>query len=221
GQIWAFSDVPLLISQARSESEVREVFKDLTRTRTYLVRLDIGPDTDAAAIKAYWRSGGVSGYRRKDIEPLIESIQETGELVRLDLAHVMPPLARKWLYTYPGPEHEAQGILPDCHWTSLNYFNYDPHEYLLDSRLATAKVLEDYEAVDAPYAYGDILFFLDNTTGDAFHSCVYLAEDLVFTKNGRNQMAPWIISTMDDISRIYLSAREGHIQSYRRRVVAP
>jgi hypothetical protein len=107
--------------------------------------------------------------------------------------------------------------LPDCHWTSLNYLNYEPHGYLLDSRLATSKVLEDYQAVPPPYNYGDVLFILDDATGDAFHSCVFLAEDLVFTKNGRNQMAPWIISTLDDISRIYLSSRHGHIQGYRRR----
>jgi len=82
------------------------------------------------------------------------------------------------------------------------------------------KSLEDYEEVTTPSEYGDILFVIDDQTGDAFHSCVYLAEDLVYTKNGRNQMSPWIISTLDDISRIYLSARKGHIQGYRHRLIS-
>jgi len=206
GNLWAFSDVSLLVSKAKDEGEVREIFKNLTRTRTYLVRIAVGPETQAETIKSYWRRTG-TGFRRKDIEPIIESLKETGSEVQLDLAHLLPPMVRKYLYTYPGPEDAAQGILPDCHWTSLNYFNYDPHGYLLDSALATTKVLEDYEEATTPYEYGDILFFLDDETGDAFHSCVYLAEDLVYTKNGRNQMTPWIISTIDDISRIYLSAR--------------
>jgi len=216
GDVWAFSDVALLVSKAQNEDALKEFFKNLTRTRTYLVRMAIGPDTDASAVKSYWRPAGI-GFRRKDIEPIIESLKETGSEVQLDLVHIMPPLARKLLYTYPGPENASQGILPDCHWTSLNYFNYEPHGYLLDSGLATSKVLEDYEEVSTPYRYGDILFFIDTVTGDAFHSCIYLAEVLVFTKNGRNQMAPWIISTQEDTARIYLSARSGRIQAYRRR----
>lgn len=218
--VWTFSDIPLLISQAQSDSEARQIFKTCTRTRSYLVRLDVGSTTDATAVKNYWTIGG-GGVRRKDIEPFIESIQETGEELRLDLAHILPPLVRKLLYSYPGPEHAAQGMLPDCHWTALNFYNYEAHSYLLDPRLATSKVLEDFEPVEPPYRYGDILFFLDNKAGDAFHSCVYLAEDLVFTKNGRNFLAPWIISTLDDVSRVYLSTTEGHLQAYRKKLEPP
>jgi hypothetical protein len=38
----------------------------------------------------------------------------------------------------------------------------------------------------------------------------------VFTKNGRNQLAPWIVSTIDDVTRVYLSTTKGRIQAYRR-----
>jgi hypothetical protein len=216
GDLWAFSDVPLLISKCQGERDLKALYKTLTRTRTYLITIPIGTKTDAAAVKAYWRPTG-SGFRRKDIEPLIESIKGTDREVQLDLAHIMPPLARKLIYTYPGTENISGGILPDCHWTSLNYFNYEPQGYLLDSSLATSKVIEDYEKVTEPWRYGDILFFIDDVSGDAYHSCVFLKEDLVFSKNGRNQMTPWIISTIQDISRIYLSTREGHIETYRLR----
>lgn len=220
GDVWTFSDLPMVIAQSRDEEEARMVFKAFTRTRSYLVRLDISPSTDASRIKKYWTVGGRS-WRLKDIEPLIESIQLSGEAVRLDLSHILPPQARKLIYTYPGPEHAAKGMLPDCHWTSLNFFNYEPHDYLLDSRLATTKVLEEFEPVQPPYQCGDIIFLLDDKEGNAFHSCVYLAEDLVFTKNGRNQIVPWIISTLDDVSRIYLSMTQGHLQGYRQRLAVP
>jgi hypothetical protein len=110
-----------------------------------------------------------------------------------------------------------QGILPDCHWTSLNFFNYDPHEYLLDSRLATSAVLEKFALVEPPYKYGDILFFLNKDSGDAYHSCVYLADNLVFTKNGRNILSPWLIMKREDVEKIYLYRGDGRIQGFRKK----
>jgi hypothetical protein len=217
GQAWAFSDVEALIAACQSEDEARVAYKTCTRTRSYLVRLEIDAASNASGLKAYW-SGGLRLHRRKDLEPLVESLQATGEMVRLDLAHVLPPLARKLLYTYPGPEHAAEGILPDCHWTSLNFFNSDPHSYLLDSNLATSRVLQDYEAVPPPYRYGDVIFLLDRDHGNAFHSCIYLAEDLVYTKNGRNNFTPWIISTLEDVSRLYLATTDGYLQAYREKL---
>jgi hypothetical protein len=220
GQIWAFSDLPLVLSQARDEKEARAIFKAFTRTRAYMVNIEMHSGMDVAGIKKFWSVGGQSG-RLKDIAPLMESLIASGQEVDrfLDICHILPPLVRKLVYSYPGPEHAAKGILPDCHWTCLNFFNYEPHDYLLDSRLATSKVLECYDPVSPPYQYGDILFLLDDMEGNAFHSCVYLAEDLVFTKNGRNQIVPWIISTLDDVKRVYLSITPGHLQGYRQRAI--
>ncbi|HYF35880.1 MAG TPA: hypothetical protein VD994_11360, partial [Prosthecobacter sp.] len=100
---------------------------------------------------------------------------------------------------------------------ALNFFNYEPHEYLLDSRLATSAVLENFEPVPPPYKYGDVLFFLSNSTGDAFHSCVHLADNIVYTKNGRNLLAPWVLMKLDDVKKIYLYRGDGYIQAYRRK----
>jgi hypothetical protein len=216
GETWAFSDLPILLSYAENETEARAIFKAFTRTRTYLIKLLVTPDLDVTKLRDYWSIGGRS-FRLKALEPLLASIQETEEHVELDISHVIPALPRKLIYNYPGPQSAAKGIMPDCHWTSLNFFNYEPHEYLLDPRLATNRVLEDYVPVSPPYTYGDILFFLRTADGDAFHSCLYLADDLVFTKNGRNQLSPWIVSTIEDVSRVYLSITDGRIQAYRRK----
>ncbi len=216
GDTWAFSDLSIVLGLAKSETEAREIFKAFTRTRTYLVKLIVSPELDVDAVRNYWSIGGKS-FRLKALDPLMNSIKETGQTVDLDIAHVIPALPRKLIYNYPALSYATKGILPDCHWTSLNFFNYEPHEYLLDPRLATNRVLEDYVPVDPPYTYGDILFFLRNEDGDAFHSCLFLADDLVFTKNGRNQLSPWIISTIEDVSRVYLSITPGRIQAYRRK----
>lgn len=215
GQTTAFSDVPALLNYALSDAETRVIFKACTRTRNLLVRLKLTKQTNAEEIINYWTMG--SGMRRKDIEPLIQSIIELDEIDELGISHLLPALARKLLYTYPGLDLAKHGVMPDCHWTSLNFFNFEPHEYLLDARLATSQVLEQFTPVEPPYQYGDVLFFLDNTTGDAFHSCVHLADNIVYTKNGRNLLSPWVIMRLEDVKQIYLYKGNGRVQGFRRK----
>ncbi len=213
GDCIAFSDVPAILNHAQSNSEARLIFKTFTRTRALMVRLELDKDTNVGELLNYWTTG--LGLRRKDIEPIMQSIIETNGVNRLDIVHILPALTRKLLYTFPSPEMNRQGILPDCHWTSLNFFNYTPHDYLLDGRLATSSVMENFQQVDPPYLYGDILFFVDAAEGNAFHSCVYLADEIVYHKNGRNTLAPWLLSKLSDVKRIYLYNGNGRIQGYR------
>ena len=146
---------------------------------------------------------------------MLQSIIDTEGTNMIDLVHLLPALPRKLLNTYPDPGAARDGILPDCHWTSLNFFNYNEHPYLLDPRLATTAVLERFNAVAPPYKFGDILFFLDIDHGDAFHSCIYIADDIVFTKNGRNPLSPWVLMKVDQVRRIYLHDANGRVQGYR------
>ncbi len=218
GETIAFSDVSALLNYAQSDSEARIIFKACTRTRNLMVRLKLDKSSNAEEIIKYWSFG--AGTRRKDLEPLVTSIIETNGIEDLGISHLMPALARKLIYTYPGLDMAKQGIMPDCHWTSLNFFNFEPHQYLLDARLATSQVLEQFVPVEPPYQYADILFFLDNTTGDAFHSCVHLADNLVYTKNGRNILSPWVIMRLEDVKKIYLYKGNGRVQGFRRKDIA-
>ncbi|HCN29129.1 MAG TPA: hypothetical protein DIT64_10320 [Verrucomicrobiales bacterium] len=215
GETIAFSDISAILNYAESDSEARAIFKAFTRTRAILVKMELDEQSNLAELLNYWTLG--MGLRRKDVEPLMQSIIDTNGVEALPLSHVLPSLVRKLLYTYPGMDLAKHGMLPDCHWTSLNFFNHEPHEYLLDSRLATSQVLENFEPVQPPYKYGDILFFLSNTTGDAFHSCVHLADDLVYTKNGRNLLSPWLIMKLEDVKRVYLYKGDGRVQAFRRK----
>ena len=218
GEATAFSDIPVLLNYAQSDSEARAIFKACTRTRNLMIRLLLDKNTNTEEILKYWSFG--NGIRRKDLEPLIRSVIELDGVDDLGIVHILPALARKLLYTYPGLDMAKHGVMPDCHWTSLNFFNYEPHEYLLDARLATSQVLEQFTPVEPPYQFADILFFLDNTTGDAFHSCVHLADNIVFTKNGRNILSPWMIMRLDDVKKIYLYRGNGRVQGFRRKDVA-
>jgi hypothetical protein len=213
GDTLAFSDLAALMGHASGEAESRDILKACTRARGYVVSLRINANSDIQRIVDYWSTG--LSLRRKDIEPLLRSVKETEGATDVDLMHILPPLPRKLMLSYPDMAMAADGVMPDCHWTSLNFFNYDAQPYLLDSRLATTAVLERFKPVDEPYYYGDILFFLDAKNGDAFHSCVYLADGLVFSKNGRNVLSPWVITTLDELKKIYLFDGNGRIQCYR------
>ena len=215
GDTIAFSDVAAILNYAETDSEARAIFKAFTRTRSLMVKVEVDHDTNVEELVGYWTLG--MGLRRKDIEPFVQSVIDTDGVESLPLSHLLPSLVRKLMYTYPGMDLARHGMLPDCHWTSLNFFNYEPHEYLLDSRLATSAVLENFQPVEPPYKYGDVLFFLSNTTGDAFHSCVHLADGIVFTKNGRNLLSPWLVMKLEDVSKIYLYKGDGRIQGFRRK----
>lgn len=211
--VLAFSDVPLLVGQAGGDAEARAIFKSMTRVRTLMARLRIDEDSDVSSLVDYWSTG--LKLRQKDIRPLFYAVKHTQGAAQLDLAHLLPAFARRLLYTYPDGTMMAQGALPDCHWTTLNFFNYDPQHYYLDTRNATNAVLENFEKINPPYRFGDVLMFMD-TDGFARHSCNYLAADIVFTKNGRNPAIPWTLMELSDLQKIYLAnAGETQIQGYR------
>jgi hypothetical protein len=213
GNVLCFSDIPALLRRARSASEARRLFKLCSRTRAIIARLRLSTTTDCAALGDYWSNE----ERRKDVVPLLRSLTELGDGGTLDLIHLLPPLARKLVNSYPPLELGMHGRMPDCHWSSLNFFNYEPQDCYLDSRLAASHVLESYQCVEPPYRYGDKLFFVDGPNGGSYHSCVYIADDLVFAKNGDNAANPWILTRLEDQKQVYLSAVDGRIQAYRRK----
>ena len=213
GDILAFSDIALLIADAQSEAEAKSILKCMTRTRSLIAKLIVDQSTDVPELLKYWTTG--MNTRRKDAQPMLESVVSIHGAEKLDIIHMLPALPRKLLLTYPDMSLGLDGLFPDCHWTSLNFFNYKEQPYLLDPRLATTAVLERFGMIDAPYKFGDIIFFLDSEHGDAFHSCVYLADDIVFTKNGRNLLSPWILMKLDDVKRIYLHDGNGRVQGFR------
>jgi hypothetical protein len=211
GDLLAFSDVSVLLAAAKDSDEARDLMQLCTRTRAIMAFLQIDSTSDRAKIENY-RS---ASFRRKDVLPILQSISQLPGGGRLGFAHILPAHPRKLVYTFPTFDMAAAGRLPDCHWTTLNFFNYRVENLFLDTRLATSRVLQGYTKVNPPYAFGDGLFFLDKE-GSALHSCIYLCDDLVFTKNGENLASPWIISRLGTIERIYGKAGSVHIQGYRR-----
>ncbi len=210
GNVLAFSDLSAVLNYVRSDAEARDFFKTMTRTRSLILRMELKKTSDIKMITRYWAGQN----RNKDIEPILTSSLETEGIEKMDVIHLLPSLARRFIFCYPPTELAIMGRMPDCHWTSLNFFNYKPKEYYLDTRLATTHVLENYVKVDPPYHFGDVLMFL-TSEGNAIHSCNYIADDIVYTKNGENMVSPWVLMKISDVLRIYSNESKTAIQGFR------
>jgi hypothetical protein len=197
GASLCFADVPELFNRLGSRSERLLLMKTLSRQSTLLMKLRIKPDTDVAALTAYWSRGG----RAKDVGPLLESLRKVPGGATVDVAHLMPPFARKRLNTYPFPPTDDKTPLPDCFWTVMNFFNEPPDDRHHNDDLWRKELEEDYSVV-AEATFGDLVFFL-RSDGTPMHAAVHIADDVVFTKNGGSLNQPWILMKLEDMLAKY------------------
>jgi hypothetical protein len=214
GEYLHFADLDLLRSVVGDVEELRRLAKTLLRQSTVLVRLSIGDASEIGSLAEYWGRGG----RRTDIRPLLESIVAGGPERSIDVVHLLPSFARDHLYRYPklSAADFDKPVIANCLWTALNFFNPDPDDRFLEVPVALKRLKEDYYVVEHGFQLGDIVAFLD-AEGDLYHVAVYLADDLVFSKNGTSPMAPWTIMTIDRLKGYYRTrSREPRLIYHRR-----
>ncbi len=217
GSMLQFSDIPALLGMLSNEQERMAVLRALSRTPSLVAKIIIN-STTTEKLAGYWHKG----FRLKDTSAFMASIKRHKEVDRMDLLHLLPSGIRKILYTFPDPTTSRSGYLPDCHWSSLNFFNTQPLDRLADPVQATAYTLEKFTPVGPPYELGDVLFFTDTKTGDAYHSCAYVADDVVFTKNGRSPLQPWVLMRLESVKELYDMHFRTNISAYRRKdMIAP
>jgi len=198
GASLCFADVPELFNRMRSRPEERRLMmKTLSRQSTLLMKLRVKPDTDVAALTAYWSRGG----RAKDVGPLLESLRKVPGGASVDVAHLLPPFARKRLNTYPFPPTDEKLPLPDCFWTAMNFFNEPPDDRHFNDTIWRKELEEDYTQV-AEATFGDLILFL-RADGSPMHAAVHIADDVVFTKNGGSLSQPWILMKLEDMLAKY------------------
>ena len=211
GNALVFSDIEALLGQAESKVEIDNTIRAVTRNRTLLVsqHFPLKHQTADVFLK-YWFAGQSESPRMTFIKAIANetSIDDT-----VDIMHFFPVLMRERAYTFPSIRDATKGRMPDCHWTSLNFFNLTPRDYYRNTKLAALQLTESYDTVSAPYSFGDVLCFIDN--GNGLHTCVYVADDIVLTKNGENILSPWVLLYISDVSKIYKRTPTTQIQGYR------
>lgn len=197
GATLCFSDLPQVFARTPTVEERRRLLKTLSRHATLIMKLRVTPNTDIAALTQYWARGG----RAKDVAPLLESLTKVPGGITVDVAHLIPPFARKRLNTFPEPPADPATRLPDCFWSAFNFFNDPPEERYYDDALWRAELERDYDVVDHP-VLGDLIFLL-RPDGSPLHAAVHIADDVVFTKNGGHHRQPWVLMKWADLVARY------------------
>ena len=96
----------------------------------------------------------------------------------------------------------------------MNFFNATPDNRFSDPKYTVDHLLSHYYKIARPTMYGDLVFLLDKK-GNAIHSAVYLADDIVFTKNGNNSAQPWMLMHLKDLLAEYTTDSAPEIVVYR------
>jgi len=214
GNVQCFSDLQTLLQQVSDENERLELVKALSHQSALLVGIHVWPDSDIDKLVGYW-AWPSSGVRLMNVRPLLESLKRRPAGGAASILYFLPPFARERLYTYPLPAQLGDQTM-DCHWSAMNFFNETPDNKFFDPKYTTAYVLKNYYRIAKPTAYGDLIFLLDKN-GDAIHSAVYLADDIVFTKNGNNSAQPWMLMHLKDLLAEYTTDVAPKIAVYRNR----
>jgi hypothetical protein len=209
GKADCFADVGPVFRSIEDEAERRHLLKALTRQQSLILKAVIRPDTNVDRLINYWSTPS----RRKDLQPLLESLTQIPGGVLLDSVHLIPAFARQRLYVYPDKVTTGQHEY-DCHWTSLNFMRREADMRFLNSQDVAEALKNEYEVVPMPSRLGDVILF--TTDGNnVVHSCVFIADDVVFTKNGANVMQPWIFMTLADMEIVYPSDEPYRMVTYR------
>ena len=209
GSALVFSDIQALLTLAKNSDEIAAVFRTITRIRSLLVELKLPLKEGRAEFIDYWSAGSLNAERA----PFLVAITRRRAPQMIDITQFLPTLARRRVYTFPTAAMGLKGRLPDCHWTSLNFFEEEPKDLYLDSAKASEHLLSGYVAIDPPFKFGDVLCFLDN--GEGLHTCVQVADDIVLTKNGESILAPWTFMLLKDVEDVYRRSANTRVQGYR------
>lgn len=210
-----FADPELVLSRVSETSERQKIAKVLARQSTLVVSLIVHESSEVAGLAEYWGRGG----RRTDVRPLLESLAVAKPDYPLDIVHLLPSFARERLYRYPRPSTADydKPLLANCLWTALNFFAADePNDKFLDVAVALDTLKNDYTVIQSGYQLGDVVGMIDEE-GNLFHAAVYLADDLVFTKNGTSPIAPWTIMPLQHLKDYYRLQSENPRMIYHRR----
>lgn len=198
-----FNEIRPALRAIADPAEQTRFLKAVTRHRAIVGRLQIDENTDTASLANYWGRGG----REANLLPLLDSyrynaiagVERPG---KVNVAMLLPPFVQQRLYHYAEGASADDSPRDDCYWSTLNFFNDVPDDRMHDLGYIAGVLQRDYDRIDAPSQLGDVILIADGN-GNAMHAVNYIADDLVFTKNGVNTFQPWILAPLRDVTTVY------------------
>jgi hypothetical protein len=210
GNAVLFSDYNVVADTINSPAVKLALLTQLSRKASLVVRLAIPGEDEIEPLVGYWGFGG----RSEKVGPLLHAMARSGG-ERLDIANLLPVFARQRLYRFPDPL-PGSDLGPGCHWSAFNFFNMGRPDEGLHTPEGVEKVLrENYVSATGEPRFGDIIL-LTLPDGSSIHSAVYIAGNIVFTKNGPSLATPFVFSTIEDMLAFYPSSQKITLNYYRR-----
>ena len=213
GQFLKFADLGAIIDNIGDEKEVAMLMKMLSREITLRVRLHLKYADALDSLVNYWGRN----HRENDVRPILESFSQSEDEQTVDIVHLLPPLARKLLYTFPRPSNSPTFQKQTCYWTALNFFQETPDDRWLNLPEVNRTILQDWTLLTDSPTFGDVALFCDDRE-NAFHAAVYIADDILFTKNGPSVVRPWMFAHENYLRHFYYREQPLNVRYYRSKV---
>ncbi len=192
-------DQDLLLNQVTDRVEYGKLRIALSGTRGLALSVKVEHRKDIEAVANYW---GI-GDHRVLVEPELRAMSLKSAGGKIDVIRLLPRFARVRLNTfvYRSEFSPRKGVEYDCVWTAMNFFNEVPDDrFSTDDREKLVEALTT--AIPAPNQFGDLVFLL-NKDSELVHACNYIGANIVFTKNGATQFAPFVFAFMQDVMASY------------------
>lgn len=198
-----FADLKPAIRAIDDPAERQRFLKAVTRKRSLVARLFVDSDTDTAALSRYWGRGG----REDNLQPLLDSLKFNAisgveRPGKINVVTLLPPFVQERLYRHAEATTPAGRTPDDCFWTAFNFFSDSPDDRFHDAAYLMQALPREYMPIDEPTQLGDVII-LAAPNGEAIHAANYVADDIVFTKNGMSRRQPWILVPMRDLLTQY------------------
>jgi len=199
-----------IVQRLFSTNDFRRLVKALYGESTFLMRLRVTPQSDVDAIVNYW----AKGRSATAIRPLVEALAKAPGVGSIPISYLLPPFARLHLYTYPNLAVDPSAPREDCFWTAMNFFNEQPDPQFFDPDKVCRALKSDYYQPQDELAFGDVIVLAD-AHDKPVHMCVYLADDVVYTKNGIGTLQPWVLMKLPDLMKDYVAKAAVRMLVYR------
>jgi hypothetical protein len=193
-----FADFEPALRSLPNDAERRRFMKTISRKRTVLARVKLDANTDVEKLSQYWGVGG----RRKDLLPFLNALHRVEKDASSNLVCLLPEFPRDHLYCHPYASGDDKGVKQDCFWSAFNFFSDQPDNRFNDMTYVDEVLRRDYYPIQEPTQLGDLILV---TVGgkSVIHAANYVADDLVFTKNGEDFRQPWLLMHMADMLDTY------------------
>lgn len=210
GYGYFLSDVPFLMRNIESTEAERNILNALLRVPALVVRLHLNGESSVDDLASYWNAG----FKNKQIRPLIESVIANPQVDRLDACHLLPPHARQNLNRFPNQSDALGGRYPDWFWTCYNFFRFNPIDVYADSKDFVSLFESEFLSVPrAPYQFGDLIVL--KSQEEIVHGAIYIADNIVYTKNGSSPVSPTIFMKLRDLVAYHDLTGDIVLQHYR------